>query len=597
MKTITAWAGIAAASITASSLAWNVNADETGPAIVIYSAGIDMLKGSPKDRPLHDALVLMEETGLSLPPGIPSRDILPTNLFVEVLLSRMSFEMTFDDQAITQGRWDQAVQLQLAVYGNDGVAAGAIDSKIRRIMKAQAMPPGIEVPGSPNIIQLPAPIPMYYGVEEIDKSKAVVFSLNAKPDTNGVDLSQWKLPDNAKIDFAGTVDFNRMNTLFNSAFSMAGMAGPPGSQQAMGIDFMHGMMTKLGIMGPDALRIDWACGSSDGIGHMDLRCTNYGKHFDFLLGKGGVTRDDLKMVPQDAGNMSISKVRLGNILEMFPSAKKNPEGQPVQPSPVDMMLGMAHGMLGVDLQTEFLDYLGDTVIGYRSITTGGNGMMSTVILISLDDEEGMQRSLKTIRASLNRIAETEAMGYVRLMNWTNGSCGDITTLAFPGIPIPLELSMGVCNGYLIMGLSPQAVTAAAGQGQAGTSIIDNPRFREMGGMKGIGTLSVQFFDVPEVLADGYALTGAIMAAISNYTRPRMEPSRGINMVLPPYNELAEGALANVYICTLDESGTMVVKGVGDDSFTVQLTAVLSDPLSLLLPMAMGMGNAFNNPNW
>ena len=91
--------------------------------------------------------------------------------------------------------------------------------------------------------------------------------------------------------------------------------------------------------------------------------------------------------------------------------------------------------------------------------------------------------------------------------------------------------------------------------------------------------------------------GAIMAAISNYTRPRMEPSKGINMVMPTYNELAEGARANVYICTLDESGTMVVKGVGDDSFTVQLTAVLSDPLSLLLPMAMSMGNAFDNPNW
>lgn len=595
MKIMSTWAGIAAAAITTSAIAWN--ADETGPAIVIYSAGIDMLKESPKDRPLHDALVLMEETGLSLPPNVSRKDARSINLVMEVLMSRMSFEMKLDDQAITQGRWDQAVQLQMAVYGNDGVAAGAIDSKIRQVMHDEAMDPGIKVPGSPNIIQLSAPIPVYYGVEEIDKSKAVVFSLNAKPDTNGVDLSQWDLPDNAKINFAGTVDFNRMNTLFNSAFSMAGMVGPPGSQEAMGIDFMHGMMTKLGIMGPDALRLDWACGSSDGLGHMDLRCTNYGKHFEFFLGKGGVTRDHLKMVPQDAGNMSISKVRLGNIFEMFPSAKKNPEGQPVQPSPVDMMLGMAHGMLGINLQTEFLDYLGDTVIAYRSNTTGGNGMMSSVMLISLDNEEGMQQSLKTIRASLNRMAETETMGYVRLMNWTNGSCGDITTLTFPGIPIPLELSVGVCNGYMIMGLSPQAVTAAAGQGQAGTSIIDNPRFREMGGMKGIGSLSVQFFDVPEVLADGYALTGAIMAAISNYTRPRMEPSKGINMVMPTYNELAEGARANVYICTLDESGTLVVKGVGDESVTVQLTAALSDPLSLLLPMAMSMGNAMDNRNW
>ena len=322
---------------------------------------------------------------------------------------------------------------------------------------------------------------------------------------------------------------------------------------------------------------------------MTAAIRNYRQHFGALLADAAVSRDDLQMIPEDANSMSVSIFRIPAILDLFASATRTPEGRAVEPTPMDMGLSMIQGVLGVNLRTQFIDYMGDTMITYRSKTTGGGGFMSGVMLVELSNADGMKQSMATMRGHLNKLAERQADGHVRLVNWTDGACDDITTLTFPGLPIPVELSMAVCNDMLIMGLSPQAVVAAARQAGADRSIMDNASFRAAKGPADVGkSMGMQFADVPAQLADGYAMMNAAMAAISNFTRPRIEPSRGVNMILPTYPELAKGARANVMTAAMDGDDLLVTCS-GDGSFTVQMTAMMSDPLLLLIPAGMTAG--------
>ena len=65
----------------------------TTDAFVLYSAGTDGLLNDPKDSGLHQALVLMEENGLSLPPDVGEKDKFAIGTVVRLLLSEIDFRV------------------------------------------------------------------------------------------------------------------------------------------------------------------------------------------------------------------------------------------------------------------------------------------------------------------------------------------------------------------------------------------------------------------------------------------------------------------------------------------------------------------------
>ena len=467
-------AGVAALS---SSMLAVATQQESGPApaIAIYSGGIDFLKQSPKDRALYDALVLLEHNGLVLPAEVESD--MPTgakeglDLLMDILMSRMSFTLSFNDEAIKQGDMESAVQLQLTVYGNSGVTPDALGAQMKSFVGGWHNSTSTPVKGHDGLERLEAPVPVYMGVQEIDGEQAMVLSVNHLPKTVSRGFGPDGMlpgPGGPGTFMAGVIDFNRMNTMLHTAMTMAQMQGA--SAPGMGPQDAMEMLTRFGMMGPDAMRYEWNVSStSDGAGHMTAAIRNYRKHFGALLADAAVSRDDLQMIPEDANSMSVSIFRIPAILDLFASATRTPEGRAVEPTPMDMALSMIQGVLGVNLRTQFIDYMGDTMITYRSKTTGGGGLMSGVMLVELSNAEGMKQSMATMRGHLNKLAERQAQGHVRLISWTDATCKDITTLTFPGLPIPIELSMAVCNDMLIMGLSPQAVVAAARQAGADRS--------------------------------------------------------------------------------------------------------------------------------
>src|SRR5204863_8347579 len=119
---------------------------------------------------------------------------------------------------------------------------------------------------------------------------------------------------------------------------------------------------------------------------------------------------------------------------------------------------------GINPQRDIFDHLGETSGVYTSDTTGGGGLMSAVVFVEIKNTDAFEKSLDRLTGTVNRIGQRQAKGYVR---FDHRKINDhpVTVLCFPGLPIPLEISMGLSDGFLYAAVSPQALLTAMKQGQ------------------------------------------------------------------------------------------------------------------------------------
>jgi hypothetical protein len=118
--------------------------------------------------------------------------------------------------------------------------------------------------------------------------------------------------------------------------------------------------------------------------------------------------------------------------------------------------------------------------------------------------------------------------------------------------VPLEITWTVAEGYLIFGATPHAAMAAVEHARgAGPSVLDNPRFLEMGGDAWDGATYVTFTDIPRLARGGYGLAQLACSALANGVRSPANPRRDPGLILPAFNELMDGAKASVSIYRLD----------------------------------------------
>jgi len=557
-----------------------VSADATATdAIVLYSAGIDGILDDPKDANLHAALVMMEQNGLSLPPDAGERGAAIANLLASVAMSELDMRMT-----MASGPVDPQMPFGLSVSsrGNAGVSAEELINRLRHVMSLTGAPPVGPSEAHPGLMTtLVAPNqgpPVVFGSED----GQAVFVVNADPQFGAIDWSGCGLPAGVDPLMGAIVDFSAMQPILG----VAAMFEPQAAA----------FMSSFGIMGPDAMRIEFAMGRGDNLMHIGGRIANYGKHFGSDLVAEGIQRANLQVIPADAVDVQVSrfnlKTFLGGLLAMAdsfaPPMGEGPGGEPIKAS--DMARQQAKMMLGVDPKTELIDYLGDSFAMYRSVSTGGGGLMSGVMAIGLSNADGMATTLGTLSARVNAMAAPMTQGYVQLSSWSHPDCGEVISLTFPGVPVPFELSLVVRGDWLLATLTPQAMVAACRQLGSKTSIMDNPRFASAVGRDAIGAVQVHFTDIPSQLADGYGIATGIMNAISNYTRPRTDASTGIPLVMPPYAELIEGASPCV-LTVRTQGDDLVYAGTCDSSVNVLVTGLaanIASMLPLVAPMALGV---------
>lgn len=197
---------------------------------------------------------------------------------------------------------------------------------------------------------------------------------------------------------------------------------------------------------------------------------------------------------------------------------------------------------GVDLQADLIGSIGTDAALYMSDTTGGGGLGSVVAMVSLKDRTKLLSALNKLAAVGNSMADRLPIGpgYIRVASWKDGET-DLMTLRFPGLPVPLELSMGLTSKWLILSPTPQGTLAATRQasGKGDGGLMNNPVFKSVYPSDKQAT-SFSFSDTGYHLRDGYSLLTLVGSAVSNAVRSPTDPTREPGMTVPPFNELRKG---------------------------------------------------------
>ena len=246
------------------------------------------------------------------------------------------------------------------------------------------------------------------------------------------------------------------------------------------------------------------------------------------------------------------------------------------------MLEQITAMTGVDILSDVLPSIGDTVITYVSDSTGGGSLASQVFLISLADRAKLTAANGKLITYVNEQLSNEetARGYISVRKWSDEGSGaaEFYSVRFPGVPIPLEPTYAMTDKHLIIGLSPQAAVAAVRQatGKGGPGIMSNATIA--GALpKGRKLNSFSFSDTSKVLKAGYPYVCAMGSMVGNLVRSRDGQEGGKmrepGMIVPTYSELIANVKPQVSYSYWDGKN-LVSEWRGDKSMLVNMGAVV-----------------------
>jgi hypothetical protein len=403
-------------------------------------------------------------------------------------------------------------------------------------------------------------IPLYYG-----PAGPGVFSLAVNRAPGGPqEVPNPGLPAGVAPAMAFAFDGPAAQPFFETMIARVGLAGPAVREQ----------LDLYGLLGPEASSITLAVGYAADRAHGAWRYTNYAQLAErwHSLVREPVKRRDLAMVPVDATFAEVGRYRisgLGDMLRQFvpPTEAMELEG-------FEDPFALFREQTGLDLERDLLAHFGDSYGFYMSDTTGGGGLMSSVMFMEVAERDALEASLRRLNDRINALAREHAKGYVQVRTTPLDELA-LTTLTFPGLPVPLEISWTVADGFLVFGATPNAVIAAIGQARrGGRSLLDNASFLEMGGGDWEGATYVTYTDMPRLARSGYGLTQLLCSAIANGVRSPGNPRRDPGLILPTFADLMDGAKASVSIYRLD----------GND-----LVGTFQTDRSLLVNLSGGLG--------
>ncbi|MEZ6014616.1 MAG: hypothetical protein R3F49_05855 [Planctomycetota bacterium] len=311
---------------------------------------------------------------------------------------------------------------------------------------------------------------------------------------------------------------------------------------------------------------------------------------------GGLPLSALARIPEDAVFAVAMRLDWAGIWATIEAQAKQLTDA-IGQSSVDLRTMMADE-LGFDLVAEVLPHFGPTTGMYMSDTTGGGALTSTVLFTEVRDAA----SVAALAARLVALIEEEAGEQVELRTHRVGAL-ELTSVVFPGLPVPVSPTWVMDGGYLYIGLSPQAAAAAVEAARAGGGLPNNPRFRS--GLDAIGhdasVVAVSFMDAPALLRDGYPYMTLAMDAVGNLAR-RAGEADGLGLMMPSLNALSRGTEASVSVTRIVGDDTLGLT-CGDLSWTVNVTALvgLLDRTGLMLAaplmMAGARSSSFNDGDW
>lgn len=534
------------------------------------------LLAHPKDAGLARAIALLDDRLVELPeelPGATALDAALVTLACELLAGPKTLRLGLSEGARVDAP-TPPIYAQLALHHPSPDAARALEARVLGVLQRLGAP---ELPAEASgLRRLPdLPLPTRFGVAGSD----VVLDLGAPPARGHAAPDVW-LPAGATPRFALAVDCAPLTALLLASVSQS---------DPVAAELLPRLVARLGL---DRLRLE-SSGAADGaVAATVTRIPGYAATMraNGLATKELLTAADLALVPRDATWASVGKVSFVGILDLVVAlAGEALAAQGMEGDPLESLAAMT----GFHLRDDLFGALGETVGLYASDTTGGGGLMSTVLFIAVRDPERAFETRERFAELIDSLGALELQGYVQVRTY-EAEGHELATLTFPGLPVPLEPTVAITEQWLVVGASPTAARAALRQAGAtgAPNLLDAPALAAQlaGGLAGLHALSFQ--DTERLVRDGYGLMQMAASALGNAVRSRTNGLREAGDVLPPFGELVQGVRAGVSVTRII-GDDLVVEGRRDASLAVRATAFCgwlgSSGLLVALPALAAIG--------
>ena len=549
--------GLAALSLGVMAGAAAAESHREAPQEVLYisSAGLEKILVDPRDQFLVSALRMLEDRIAELPAELGRDGQIPEALLragYRSMFSASEFVLQVDPAAAEEGRPPFGGQLTL--FSADESTPQTLAGFLSGMLQQQGMP--IEASDVPGIERMDTPMGTgFIGSTMVGGKPALTLGLN-RLDTAPMGFGKTELPMGVEPLLVVRANLRALTPVIASFLETM-----PPEQRAQIEQAVGGM----GFMGDDAMVIEAAYGQGDRASHSVIRMVDYRG----LGEKNGLTPENtltsrhFAMIPSDATRVAASAVDLrrtiGNIRDAY-LADMPPEA-----------MEQVVEVLGFDPIDDFLMHLGTDVIMYQSDATGGGGLLSTVMTCSLSDADAFGVAMSRISNLISTIGEAEARGYVRTRTQTV-SGHRMTTLEFPGLPIPVSPSWSITNGRLFAAATPGALSAAlsqaAGRGEGFDSRID---VRRLIGGKLDGLVQLRYMDTERQARGGYSVVSLALTALNNAVRSPGNPARVPEHMVPSYNEYMRDVIPSVSVSRWD-GDDLLTTSTGNRSALVNLGA-------------------------
>ncbi|MCX5691072.1 MAG: hypothetical protein NTV94_15020 [Planctomycetota bacterium] len=382
----------------------------------------------------------------------------------------------------------------------------------------------------------------------------------------------------------GTFDFEGLTPLANLAqLGVSQAANGNGMQPPNVVQ----QLTEAGFIGENALNGQFEFGYTANASRSRITVNNAAA----ALAKSGndkasISAADLNVIPADALNASITVASVDVLTNLLGEAKKQSNGE------VEAALAKVKEATQVDLETELLASLGGIAGYYTSQSTGG-GLLGYVAFLSFKDKAaftGAHDKLVSFARSQLRAAQPDGARYVRLRTWEEAGV-TFHALAAAGLPIPGELTYAVTDRFLIVGLTQQAVVAAAmqaaGKGDKGILSRTDLGIGELTGKNQL--LSFGFTDTARRAREGYNLVALAASAVSNAVRSPGNTSRP-GRIVPTINELLREVRPSVSVSY--RSGDQFIMETWSDRSALVNAASAAGTLLDFAPIVAAAGLGF-----
>lgn len=539
-----------------------------GWGLVMHSAGLDVHLEDPRDAGLLRALRMVDERLLELPAELGG--FRPPPGAIEFLCAALSspwtLQLALDEKHGRSGEDEMpvAVRAQWTVETGSADGASALETRFEGLLALLGLP-RTSAEGDPELTEVETPAgSFFYGARVMHGTFVLAWG---QPAEESIDLGALDLPRGVTPVFALELEPSELLSPFLGLLEAMPEAA-----------MIRAQFETSGILGPEPLGLVFSAGHGPDRAHYRMRYRNWVSiaRRSGALVSAPIPKAELRLVPADATVVSLMRWEPASILQSFEAFGAEFEGA---------MRAHLREELGLELDADLLEPLGQTTGFYLSDTTGGGGLASAVLFAALDDEVRMTQTLERLAGRVGEHA-AELDGRVRVRSFTHEGARCFV-LAFPGLPLPIEPALAVASGHLFVAATQQGLFAALEQARGRAPGLDAHAGLRALGMGRLDDLqALQFYDTPRLARDGYGMLGLFSAALANSVRSKTDELRDPGLVLPTYPELLAGARPTLLLSRI-QGADLVTMGMGDRSAQLHLAAGLGMSPVLLGMVAVG----------